>query len=74
MALIIVLVNTSGLAEISNYRYEVMVGDGSPARSNIIETGVIEGHVRAEGWRVLAQKLIDHETVNRWNDPTRSAS
>lgn len=63
MALIVVLVNKSDLAEVSNYDYEVMVGDGSPTRSKTIAKGRVDGHVRSEGWQVLVKKLLDKETI-----------
>ena len=59
MSLIIVLQNISKLAPISNYRYEVLVGDGTVSGSSVLERGMIEGHTRADGWRALLQKLLE---------------
>lgn len=58
MALIVVLQNISELAAISDYRYEVLVGDGSP-RSKVIARGTVCGHKRADGWKALVQQLLD---------------
>lgn len=62
MSLIVVLTNKSQLADISNYNYEVLVGDGSTERSQSIAHGRITGHRRADGWKALVQRLLD-ETV-----------
>lgn len=61
MSLIVVLTNTSLCAPVSNYNYEVLVGDGSVARSKTIAKGKIEGHARADGWQALVQRLLDNE-------------
>ena len=61
MALIIALVNQSKCAAISDYTYEVMVGDGTYDGSRVIARGRIEKHKRADGWQALAQRLIDQE-------------
>lgn len=64
MALIVVLRNISELAPVSDYRYEVLVGDGSP-RSNVIARGTVCGHKREDGWKALVQQLLDtapHDT------------
>ena len=61
MALIIVIVNQSQLAAISDYTYEVMVGDGTAARSSVIAHGRVEKHQRADGWQALAQRVVDQE-------------
>lgn len=63
MALIVVFVNKSDLAPISDYTVEVLVGDGSPARSNTIYRGEIQGHRRSDGWLELVSKLVEKETV-----------
>ena len=60
MALILVITNQSNLASTSDYNYQVLIGDGSP-RSKTIAQGRILGHVRADGWQTLAQRLIDQE-------------
>lgn len=59
MALIVVLVNISDLAPVSDYRYEVMIGDGTPSRSKTIANGIVKGHKRDDGWEPLVQKLLD---------------
>ncbi len=62
MALIITLVNVSQLAPFSDYRYEVIVGDGSEEGSKTITYGTIVGHQRDAGWQALVQRLLDNET------------
>lgn len=62
MALIVVIQNTSNLAALSNYRYQVLVGDGTVERSKVLASGVITGHERAAGWQVLVRRLLDAET------------
>lgn len=59
MALILVLTNISGLAPVSSYRYDVLIGDGTPLRSTSIAHGELHGHARDTGWRALVQKLLD---------------
>lgn len=59
MALIVAFVNTSDLAPISDYRYEVLVGDGTYERSQILARGDIKQHCRADGWRALVQRVLD---------------
>lgn len=59
MALIVVLVNISDLAPVSDYKYEVLVGDGSKDRSKTIANGIVKGHKRDDGWEPLVQKLLD---------------
>lgn len=61
MALILTLVNVSNLADVSDYRYAVLVGDGTPERSTPLAHGTIVGHRRAEGWQVLVRKLLEAE-------------
>lgn len=63
MALIVVLTNTSQLAPISNYNYEVLVGDGSLARSKSLAKGVVDQHRRDDGWEALVQRVLDQERV-----------
>ena len=59
MALILVLVNQSNLAPVSDYKFEVLIGTGAPATSKVIACGKVAGHTRADGWKVLVQKLLD---------------
>ena len=58
MALILVLVNKSELAERSDYTYQVLIGDGTPERSQTLERGVVKGHLRSKGWELLIQKFL----------------
>jgi len=59
MALIVVVQNISELAPVSDYGYEVLVGDGTSARSRVITKGEIKAHVRSDGWKTLIQRVID---------------
>jgi len=61
MALIVVLVNKSDLADISDYEYQVLVGDGTPARSKTIAAGRIEGHRRDDGWQPLVARVVQQQ-------------
>ena len=58
MALIIVLKNVSNLAPVSDYKYQVLIGDGGPM-SNIIETGKVIGHDRSKGWEELVKAFME---------------
>lgn len=59
MALIIVLTNMSNLAPESDYKYEVLVGDGTTSGSHTIARGEVKGHKRADGWKALVQQLLE---------------
>ena len=59
MALILVFVNKSNLAPVSDYDVQVLVGDGTPARSKTIAAGRIVGHTRADGWEILVRRFLD---------------
>lgn len=65
MSLIVVLQNISDLAPTSDYRYQVLVGDGGP-RSKVLEVGLVKGHSRADGWQALVQRFLTarEEKVN----------
>jgi hypothetical protein len=63
VSLILVLRNTSNLAEVSDYDYKVLVGDGTPERSKTLARGVITGHRRSNGWQALVRLLLDKEPV-----------
>lgn len=65
MALILVFQNISDLAEVSDYKFEVLVGDGTPSRSRTIDSGYVRGHTRSEPYDVLVRKLIDNDGVER---------
>lgn len=62
MSLIITLRNISSLAEVSDYEYKVLVGDGSPERSKVLETGTVRDHQRSEGWEALVKKFLFERT------------
>lgn len=51
--LIIHIQNITDLAPISDYRYEVLVN------LEVIASGEVKGHVRADGWAELVRKVID---------------
>lgn len=63
MALIVVFVNKSELAPVSDYEFTIMIGDGTPSRSHVIASGNVTGHTRSDGWRVLVQKLLEQTTA-----------
>ena len=54
MSLIITLQNVSELAPISDYYYQVLVGDGGP-RSRVLESGMVKSHHRSNGWEALVR-------------------
>jgi hypothetical protein len=49
MALIVVFVNQSELAPVSNYKVQVLVGDGTAEHSKMLYVGKVEKHRRADG-------------------------
>ena len=59
MALILVITNQSKLADTSDYKYEVLVGDGTVRGSTLISKGTVEQHIRSHGWRILVQRVLD---------------
>ena len=59
MALILVFVNKSELAPVSDYAVEVLVGDGTAAKSTRIAAGLVKGHVRANGWKALVKLYLE---------------
>ena len=63
MALIVTLVNKSQLADVSNYAYQVLVGDGSVDNSKVLAAGTIKKHYRVDGWAALVQRVLDKERV-----------
>jgi hypothetical protein len=63
MALILVFVNKSNLAPVSDYKVEVLVGDGSVERSKVITAGTVKGHRREDGWQALVQRWLDQNPV-----------
>ena len=63
MALILVFVNKSDLAPISDYTVEVLVGDGTPARSRTIARSEVKGHRRSDGWQVLVNRFMEGQPI-----------
>ncbi len=61
MSLVIVLTNKSNLAPISDYNYQVLIGDGTPDGSVTLAHGEVKAHTRLDGWQVLVQRLLDQE-------------
>lgn len=59
MALIIVFQNVSQLAPISDYKVQVLVGDGSPERSKTLYAGVVKGHTRDDGYLALVRLFLE---------------
>lgn len=60
MALILVFHNdATGGERDANYNIQVIIGDGSEARSRTIETGRVEKHNRGDGWAVLVRTFLD---------------
>lgn len=64
MSLILAIRNISDLAPISDYAYEVLLGDGTATGSRVITSGEIVGHRRTDGWQVLVEKVLEKE--NTW--------
>ena len=62
MALILVIQNKSDLASLSDYDYQVLVGDGTVGRSLPLAHGRIEKHDRSQNWQALVKKVLDQET------------
>lgn len=69
MALILVFVNRSSLAPISDYDVEVLVGDGTAERSRTIARGQVQNHTRTDGWEALVQRFLDGHTVKPQEAP-----
>lgn len=69
MALILVLVNKSNLADISDYDGKVLIGDGTATGSKVIATGHVKGHVRSDGWQKLVEKFLDAERTKLISKP-----
>ena len=61
LALIVVITNKSDLAPVSDYNYEVLVGDGTKQRSKTIARGQVKGHRRDDGWKKLVQLVLEGE-------------
>ena len=58
MALILVFVNESDLAPVSDYRVQVLVGNGTVEGSRVIHTGTHKGHRRDDGWEKLVRDYM----------------
>lgn len=59
MSLIVIVTNISSLAPVSDYNYEVLVGDGTRERSRVIARGQVKGHKRNDGWKKLIERVLD---------------
>lgn len=63
MALIIVIQNVTELAEVSDYKYEVLVTARNIATGQISErpiaAGEVKRHPRVEGWEALLRRLLE---------------
>lgn len=63
MSLIILIRNTSELAPVSDYEYQVLITTRNLLTGEIgerqIADGSIVGHVRAEGWEALVRRLLE---------------
>lgn len=54
--------NISNLAEVSDYEYQVLIGGGKAVR--VIEQGVVQGHIRSDGWEKLVRKFLEERIVD----------
>lgn len=43
---------------VAAYRYEVLTGDGTPERTDVIHTGIIHEYPRTDGWTHLVERLL----------------
>ena len=68
MALVVILQNVSHLAPVSDYRYTVLVGDGTDTGSVTIEEGEVREHTRTDGWTVLVSKLLSQRIKTNGKD------
>lgn len=59
MSLILVITNTTNLKPVSDYKYAVLIGDGTTSGSKMIASGTVKGHKREDGWKQLVQQLLD---------------
>lgn len=62
MALVIIIQNKTKLAPVSDYDYSVRIGDGTRMGSKIIAEGEVIGHIRDDGWKALAQRVLDQSS------------
>lgn len=56
MAFILIAVNKSNLADVSDYGVEARIND------TVIWRGPVKGHTRADGWRELLRRIADQAT------------
>lgn len=54
--------NISNLAEVSDYEYQVLIGGEKAVR--VIEQGVVQGHIRSDGWEKLVRKFLEERIVD----------
>ena len=59
MSLVVVVRNISQLSPISDYEFEVLVGDGTRTNSHLIASGQVKGHERAKGWQELVKRVLE---------------
>ena len=57
--LVITFHNLSDGQPVSDYEYSVYIN------RRLIETGIVSGHTRAEGWRELIERLLDETEPKR---------
>jgi hypothetical protein len=64
--LVVTFKNISDLAPVSNYDYEVWVTSKDGGKQVLVK-GRIHGHIRAEGWEKLVDKLTRlHPSQPAW--------
>lgn len=63
MALIVVIQNKTELAKDgwADYEYQVLVGDGTLARSRVLASGKVKRHYRPDGWLPLVRRVLEAE-------------
>lgn len=49
--------NISGLAEVSDYEYEVIIGGGDYVK--VLDAGYVRGHKRSDGWEALVKRFLE---------------
>lgn len=62
MSLIVIVSNISNLAPVSDYNYEVLVGDGTRERTLVIARGQVKGHKRNDGWKKLIERVLEESS------------
>jgi hypothetical protein len=61
--LVVTLHNTSDLADVSDYHFEVWVTTAT-GKKRLVEVGDVVGHVRADGWKALVQRVLDETSTS----------